>query len=186
MKFEPTNEQIDLAQDLVIAMAFRDLAKESFEKWEAIILNEGNFRIDEKYRQEVNLRRRMLPENEVIKNPGDLCFMAGINDYGTPLYEGSDAQLYYDILRKISLEHGFIHGENALSRAEHEVVKAATALIEGTRSIHPIDPQKLTLLKHRQQLIELLLKLFAPFVPNDQLAPKQAQYFSERHTQPIA
>jgi hypothetical protein len=182
MKFEPTYEQIGLAQDLYIAMAFRDLSKESFDKWESVILQEGTFRVHEKYIREPSLPKRVLPENGIIKNPRDICLMAGLDAYQTPGYEGSDAQLYHNILRSVAIEAGFIHGENALCRAENDVSEAERALIEGTQNIHHIKVENLTMLKHWKELIEILLNMFCQVVNNDSFSQKQAQYFTERHT----
>lgn len=186
LKFEPTIEQIELAQDYFIALAYRDVVKETFSKWEESMLTAGTFRYNDKYTHPSNERTRLIPADGIIRDPKDVFLMAGIDAYGTPSYEGSDAQLYYDILRKIAAEHGFIHGENALARAEIDLTNAERAFIEGTQSIHRIPLEKLTMHEHWKRIIKLLSAMFAAIVKNERLEQKQAAFFSERQTQPIS
>lgn len=181
MTFEPTPQQIALAQDLYIAEAFRALTKDTFDQWEKIMLQEGTFHFHEKHYDEHSERKRNLPEYRKIRDPKDIFLMQGIEEYGTPAYEGSDAQLYYQILRNIALEHGFIHGENALCRADNDVADAERALLEGTQNIHGVPMEKFAILKNWKEMIGILSKMFASVVTNEQLSQKLDTFFSERH-----
>lgn len=119
----------------------------------------------------------MIPIDGIVRDPDDLYLMSGIDAYGTPAYEGSDAQLYNEILREIATEQGFIHGENALAKAEIDLMQAERDFIVCTQSIHGISIEKLTLQKTWQCIIELLAAMFATVVENERLAQKLAAFF---------
>lgn len=141
--FTPTNQHIEAAENVFIAMAFLEIIKPVFEQIERDIL--------------ATRRLRELRTEE---------------------YNGTDNQLYYAELNRISRNAGFINAENSLCMADNDLVKAETNLIIATKDIHGFMPEDIVMHDHRKKLIDLTLKLLASFVKPSE--DKKRKYFDER------
>lgn len=181
MTLELSPYQIDIAQQLFIATAFRDVVKADFEKMEQAIIDEGIYHIDDiYYTKEFEAMRESYPHDRIITNPGQTMFLAGLKLIDTPDYKNTDAQVYFSLLRSQALQKGYIWGENTFSEADNEVVQLEVQLITETQNIHGIQPRNIIHLQDRKELIKVLLSILAPVLQRKEMESKIDDFFSMR------
>ena len=180
MSFSPTTAQIHVAQDLFIAMSYYDTVATAFDRFENEILRSGKFYFDSSL---LPGRLRLFPwlyKQKRITSRKDLPYIAGLRQYGTAAYAGSDCEQFYMALDNKALAAGFLHGALALQKAETDVFICEDKLILLTRSIHGITPNNIVAPEHRIRLIEGLLKQFAPLVHNALYEYRNCQFLQSR------
>lgn len=181
--FNPTGRQIELVELVFISRAFDDTVKPVLDQITADILATGHYHYSNYYYNSVtgdSLRNRGfdLPEDRVLRNVADLCMMDGID---TPDKPGTDASRYFRELRRQAKLKGFRDAENAEAIASNKVVQYENELLVETMNIHGIDPTSLYY-ENRKKLLEILLKMFAPFVSVTEA--KNRAYYDKRMMPP--
>lgn len=188
MKFSPTKTQLAAAQQLFIAMAFRDTAQQAFEKMENEILQSGLYHYDDEYYSETWKKRwngEFAPADKIIRHRRDINMMSGLMIYKEPGYEKTDSFKFYTELAKKATEAGFIYAENAFCIADNEVIGYQNELIKATHDIHKIELKNIIHSEDRKKLIDLLLNLFASFVKNESFEEMQRHFYNERMTEKV-
>jgi hypothetical protein len=181
MKFTATKNQIETAQLLFIAMAFRDTVQKEFEKWETEILSSSNYYYaDHYYTGNPQKGGLELPEDKILRDRTHIFCINGLNLLDTPEYQNTDACRFYSQLRKKAITAGFKNGENAACMADNEVIRLQNQMIDVTYNIHKTKREDIVYLSHRKQLVELLLGLFARLVKNEHLERLKIQFYNER------
>ena len=154
-KFKPTQDQIDAAQLVFLAMTLVAKIKPIVEKYRKEILEKHQFRIAKKY-------VALGLEDQTILDPKD-AFQLEDPDF-----------LTYHVECKQARDAAKLHVDDEefcpLLVAEHDVTKAEHVLIE---AMTPATNVKLDQLFNHgiddyKKYIELTLKLLAPFVGNSQ------------------
>ncbi len=178
-KFEPTNEQISIAQDLLIAMAMNLLMKQEFLKIETQILAEGEYHYSDEWIK--ICERREIPFDKLIKEPSRTCHMEGLDLLNTPEYEGTDCDRYYKEINRVTTSKGFLKAENSECIAENNVLKLERNFIESTKNIHGLNPEDVSWsLENWRKLVDLLLGLFTNLAKSkSDFEAKKIAYFKE-------
>lgn len=187
MKFTPKEAHILAAQQLLIAMAFREIARQEFEKMENEILQSENYHYDEKYyTSEFKSVRQQFPEDRIIRDRKEIFCISGLDLLDKEGYENTDCYKYYAELKKKATAAGFLHAENAESMADSDVIRLEWEFIKATQDIHNIPLSRLNIMKHRKELIDHLLNLLTPFAQNDSLKENEKKYYNERMRDKVA
>lgn len=180
--FNPTSAQIEIAQDLFISMAFRDVIKPAFENIVKQILTAGNYHYRPEWLNDFKMKERgyVFPDDGCIRDVKETHMMDGLNEYCRDNTVDNDTARYYSELDRLTRSAKMVHGQNALAMAESDVIEYQHKLFEATHNIHGVDLD--TLLSqpdNRKKMIELLLRLFAGSVENH-MEPRKRKFFDQR------
>jgi len=186
MKFSPTETQITAAQQLLIAMAFRDVTSQEFEKMENELLQSDTYHYDDEYyTEEWKKRGLQVPDDKIIRHRRDLNMMSGLIQYKEPNSLKTDSYRFYSNLANKATNAGFKYGGDALTVAVSEVSDYENELIKATFDIHKLELKNIIHSEDRKKLIDLLLNLFASFVKNESFEEKQRHFYNERMTEKV-
>ena len=179
--FNPTGGQITAAQNLFIAMAFSQVTKEAFEKFETQILATGEYHYSDRIYDPKYKGMHELPEDRIIRKVSDTCHMKGLMNLGKPEYAGSDCEKYYQELGRLASNAGFVKEENAEASASHDVSKLEAILFKETKEIHKFEDEVLcSNMIVRRKVLDLILGLFATHVQERDIEFAKRRYFNER------
>lgn len=142
LKFNPTQEMLTAAKTVFVAMAWEGTVRPVVKKYEAEILEQ----LDAKNKR----------TGEPIRDAAQ-CY----------LIDDETFQKFLKIAHDKHLEHGFKvpeFGYCPLLMAENTLRKAQNCFIDAMQPITKIAVSDLWNMKHRAKLIDLSLKLLAPFI----------------------
>jgi hypothetical protein len=186
MKFSPTKQQIFTAQQLFIAMAYRDMVVQEFERMNNELLESGTYHYDDEYySNEWKKKGLFCPPDRIIRSALDINMISGLLMTQAPGYEKTDSYRFYNELAKKASDAGFKHGRNALDIAVNEVAGYEDKLIESTYDIHKLELNQLLNPKDRHNLLNLLIGLFSHVVEDESFEVNQKIFYNERMTSKV-
>lgn len=177
-QFNPTNNQIQAAKKVFIAMALTDVIRKNYTNIEQQVLNSGEYHYSPRYFEGKWIERGLsLPANRLIRDPKHDYMMDGLSEYCDNNSIDNDSARYYSELRRRCMNAGMIHGENALCKVENDLNKLENALIIETKPIHKLELDDVNMnMDNRRNLIELTLRLFGSLCKNTESNLKNAFY----------
>ena len=168
--FNSSAAQVQAASLLLATMAIRNIAKASFDKFEAEILESGRYHYDEKYLQPKYAELLDIPPDKAIRSAADIHMLSGLGMLNTDRYAYTEAAKYYSELGLRASNAGWVHAENAYATISHDVTVLESSFIRITENIHLIDSDSLSgfSLSGRAALVKDLLEIFCHLVTQDQ------------------
>jgi hypothetical protein len=180
MNAKPTPAQIQAAQMVFIAESFYLMVKRQFDYWKKDILQETQYYIAiEYYGEQYKNLKPVFPPDRIARDPEHCPYIDGWSF--TEMVKGSDAERFNSILRNVAIAAGYKYGEHAEQEAYDQWRTCQWALIEATHAIHCMNNEDIGL-DLKDDLLKILLGMFAGEVKNDALTPLQTQYYNERMT----
>jgi hypothetical protein len=176
-KFDPTPDQIETARELCMAMAFQQTTAPIYRSFEKQILENETFHYD------IDANTRMvdqLTDDGLIRDPDDICLMAGVSQLGTPEGIGTDADRFFKKLHEECIKYGYVDGVDVLAKADNEIVRLQWKLIELTAPIHELSTNLFTKSAQVNRIIDILLSMFAPYLRGADYEKKTREYFCAR------
>jgi hypothetical protein len=152
MKFEPTQAEIEAAENVFLRKAFIETIKPVVEGYRTAILAEKRFTVKESYRERA--------KSEVILDP-NYAFMMEKEDFTTYLALVNEARIKANLFAPTP-DHC------PLSIAEGALVDAEIVLVNELSKRPDLETlqKAMTSIKTRQKVIESSLQLLSPFVRN--------------------
>lgn len=181
-RFKPARQQIEAAQNLFFAMALHKVISNKISDIQATVLADGSFHYDTKW---YDTRHDDLPADRILVDPKHDYMIDGMTDLDKPEYKGSDCERYYQRVRELALQEGFINGENADCMLSNQVMKCENALIEEAFNYHFIPLDKLSSnMEYRKKLLDLLTNLFSSTIKTKDMDQKQRAFY-DQHIQEL-
>lgn len=148
--WQPTEAMITAAHNVFVTMAFEQTVKPIVEGYQKDILSFWRFKIAPEH------VTRGHKKDEIILNPKH-SYLLSDDDFKLYLAECNDARIKAG-LKVDNPEHC------PLLVAKHLRIIAENTLIDTMKPVTGIKTDQVYMLEHRKQLVDLTLKLLAPFV----------------------
>lgn len=200
-QFNPTQEQILAAMDVMMLKVLVSMTKEAFAKFEQQILDAGDYPVDvEKWKPKANSKRNIIEllteeghiVNGMVKNYKSSHMIQGLDELcSNPNVstESNPCAKYYSELARLAADAGYIHRENALCRLENALSKAEQRFGKLAESLSGgmINFDDIILMEHRKKFLDLSLSLLAPLVdkhPDREIKQRKmyAEHFNHFNT----
>ena len=169
MNLQPTQGMITAATRLLAVMAAAEIAAESYNTKQALVLEKLKLKPEDNKMLEL-YQTRGIEEPAYIQTDWDLTLLT-IHSVDSPEFATSQFGRWYSEMDKVMRDAGFLHGINAKCKAESDVAKYRYALFcacQDSGQFPPIEWDRLTAnMDYYKQFFDLTLKMLAPYVNND-------------------